>query len=151
MDLTTSFPHSANDKLLGLVSLKRTIDKAKAYNEGTLGDYDYDCPHDKPLFEFLGTDGATFARKVKELDTDDAIAAWVKSSFLGAKSQADIDAFNHAREQWHPEPGTHSAEYFENLREADAPGRTDIVTWFDLLDIDEKRPVPNPTKLDSAA
>lgn len=147
MDLTTSFPRSAKDKLLGLVSLKRAIDKAKAYNEGKLGEYDYDCPHDKPLFEFLGTDGATFAQKVKELDTDDAIAEWVKSSFLTGKSQADIDAFNDARMHWHPEAGSHSAEYFSNLREQIAPDRPEIVTWFDLLDLDEKRPVAHATSL----
>ncbi len=146
MDLTTSFPRSAKDTLLGLVSLKRTTDKAKAYNEGKLGEYDYDCPHDKPLFKFLGTDGATFAQKVKELDSDEAIAAWVKSSLLAGKSQADIDAFNDDRMHWHPDPGSHSAEYFSNLREKIAPGRPEIVTWFDLLDLDEKRPVPEATK-----
>ena len=81
MDLTKTTPRSPKDKLDGLVSFKRVIDKAKAYNEGHLGEYDYDCPHDKPLFEFLGTDGATFAQKVKELDTDDAIAAWVQKEF----------------------------------------------------------------------
>jgi hypothetical protein len=48
---------------------------------------------------------------------------------------------------WHSEPGTPSAQYFENLREQVAPGRKDIVTWFDLLDLDEGRPVPTPTSL----
>jgi hypothetical protein len=147
MDLTATVPRSPKDKLLGLVSLARTIDKAKAYNEGHLGEYDYDCPHDKPLFEFLGTDGAAFAAKVKELQTDDAIAEWIRSAFLSKKTQADIDAFNADRMHWHPEPGSHAAEYFDKLREQVAPGRREIVTWFDLLDLDEGRPVPEPTKL----
>jgi hypothetical protein len=147
MDLTKTVPRSPKDKMLGLVSLKRAIDKAKAYNEGKLGEYDYDCPHDKPLFEFLGTDGTTFAAKVKELDTDDAIADWLQREFLSKKTQAAIERFNEERAQWHPEPGSHSYEYFVNLREKLAPGRPDVVTWFDLLDLDEKRPVPNPTKL----
>jgi hypothetical protein len=148
MDLTITIPRSPKDKLAGLVSLKRTIDKATAYNEGHLGEYDYDCPHDKPLFEFLGTDGATFAGKVKELKTDDAIVDWLKSStLLSKKTQAQIDAFNADRMRWHPEPGSHSAEYFTNLREKIAPGRPEIVTWFDLLDVDEHRPVPQATRL----
>lgn len=147
MNLTTSAPRSPKDKLLGLVSLKRTIDKAKAHNEGTLGEYDYDCPHDKPLFEFLGTDGATFASKVQELQTDDAIADWIRSTLLTKKSQAEIDAFNAERMRWHPEPGSHGADYFNQLRDKIAPGRGDIVTWFDLLDLDEGRPVPEPAKL----
>jgi Domain of unknown function (DUF5069) len=147
MNLTTSVPRSPKDKLLGLVSLKRTIDKAKAFNEGTLGEYDYDCPHDKPLFEFLGTDGPAFAAKVKELGTDDAIADWLRSSSLANKSQAQIDAFNAERMRWHPDPGSHGEEFFKNLRDRIAPGRPEIATWFDLLDLDEGRPVPEPTKV----
>ena len=72
MDLTIEKPRSPKEKLLGLVSLKRVIDKARARNEGHLGEYDYDCPHDKPLFEFLGTNGEEFARKVRELAADGA-------------------------------------------------------------------------------
>jgi hypothetical protein len=147
MDLTMTAPRSAKDKLAGLVSLKRTIDKAKAHNEGHLGEYDYDCPHDKPLFAFLGTNGDEFARKVKELDTDDAIAAWLQSAFLSKKTPAQIEAFNAERMRWHPEPGSPSAEYFDGLRDKVAPGRRDIVTWFDVLDLDEGRPVPVATSL----
>ncbi|MDQ6933624.1 MAG: DUF5069 domain-containing protein [Candidatus Eremiobacteraeota bacterium] len=140
-------PRSAKDKLLGLVSLKRTIDKAKAFNEGRLGEYDYDCPHDKPLFKFLGTDAQTFAEKVRELDTDDAIAHWIHGEYLAKKTSADIEAFNKERMHWHPEAGTPSHEYFLTLRDGVAPGRSDIVTWFDLLDLDEKRPVAHPSTL----
>ncbi len=147
MDLTTTAPRSAKDKLAGLVSLKRVIDKAKARNEGSLGDYDYDCPHDKPLFEFLGTNGEEFARKVKELETDDAISEWVQSTFLSKKTPAEIDAFNAARMRWHPDPGSHSEEFFNGLRQKIAPDRPEIKTWFDLLDLDEKRPVPVATSV----
>jgi hypothetical protein len=147
MDLTTTAPRSAKDRLAGLVSLKRVIDKAKAHNEGTLGEYDYDCPHDRPLFEFLGTNGEEFARKVRELETDDAIAKWVQSAFLSRKTPAEIEAFNAARMRWHPEPGSHSEEYFRKLREQVAPDRPEIATWFDLLDLDEKRPVPVATSV----
>lgn len=148
MDLTQSAPRSAKEKLAGLVSLARTIDKAKAHNQGRLGEYDYDCPHDRPLFEFLGTDGDTFAAKVRELDGDEAIVDWLRrDTNLGRKSQADIDAFNADRMHWHPDPGSHSEQYFNQLRDTVAPGRPQIVTWFDLLDVDEGRPVDRPTPL----
>ena len=147
MDLTTTVPRSAKDKLAGIVSLKRTIDKAKAYNAGSLGEYDYDCPHDKPLFEFLGTDGKEFADKVRQLETDEAIANWARSTALAKKTQAEIEEFNAARTRWHPEPNSHSAEYFKNLRSKIAPDRPDVVTWFDLLDLDEGRPVGVATSL----
>jgi len=146
MDLTKNVPRSAKDKMIGLVSLKRAIDKATAHNDGKLGDYDYDCPHDKPLFVFIGTDGETFARKVKELDTDQAIGYWVQREGLAKKTPGDIERFNGERMHWHPED-EQKQQYFEGIREQIAPGRSDIVTWFDLLDLDEKRPVPAPTRL----
>jgi Domain of unknown function (DUF5069) len=148
MDLATVAPRSPKDKLAGLVSLKRTIDKARAYNEGRLGEYDYDCPHDKPLFEFLGTTGDEFAAKVRALGSDRAIVEWLESSRLGDRSQTQIDAFNAERMRWHPEPGSHSEDYFKELRSKVAPGRPEIVTWFDLLDLDEGRPVPEATRLE---
>lgn len=142
MDLTVDKPRSAKDKLLGLVSLKRVIDKARARNAGTLGEYDYDCPHDRPLFEFLGTSGDEFARKVGELVTDDAIADWVQREFLSRKTPQEVEAFNDSRMRWHPESGSHSAHYFDDLRSKIAPNRPEVVTWFDLLDLDEGRSVP---------
>lgn len=147
MDLTREVPRSPKQKMLGIVSLARTIDKARAYNEGKLGEYHYDCPHDKPLFQFLGTDGVTFAAKVKELQTDENILAWVKRDLLAKKTEAEIERFNEDRFQWHPDPGSDSDKYYKELRAQVAPGRDDIVSWFDLLDLDEKRPVENPTKL----
>lgn len=147
MDLTTTTPRSAKDKMLGLYSLGRVIDKARARNEGHLGEYDYDCPHDRPVFVFLGTTGDEFASKVQELGTDEKIGAWVQREFLSKKSPADIERFNDHRLHWHPNPGDRSYEYFVTLRDKVAPGRDDVVTWFDLLDLDEKRPVTHATKL----
>jgi hypothetical protein len=142
MNLEKTVPRSPKDKLVGLVSLKRTIDKAKAFNEGHLGEYDYDCPHDKPLFAFLGTNGKEFASKVKELESDDAIAQWVQNNGLKGKSPDDIEAFNAERMRWRPDPGTESEAFFKRTLQAIAPSRSDIKTWFDLLDLDEGRPVP---------
>jgi hypothetical protein len=48
---------------------------------------------------------------------------------------------------WHPDPGTDSAAFFDSERKRVAPDRPEIVTWFDLLDLDEGRPVPSPTAI----
>src|SRR5579863_8120143 len=114
MNLTIEKPRSPKDKLIGLLSLKRVIKKAKADNERQLGKYAYDCPHEKPVFAFLGTNGEEFARKVKELGTDDAIADWVQTQFLSKKTPAEIEKYNTERMHWHPEPGSPSAHYFEH-------------------------------------
>jgi hypothetical protein len=141
MDLTKNYPRSAKAKMAGIVSLPRMTDKARAFNAGTLGEYDFDCPHDKPVLAFLGVDGPTFATKVTELRDDAALEGWARQRLAG-KTPDDVAVFNDSRESWRPEPGSHGAEYFESLRHTVAPDRPEIVTWFDLLDLDEKRPVP---------
>jgi hypothetical protein len=137
MDLTKQVPRSPNDTLAGIVSLPRMIDKTHAYNDGTLGEYDVDCPHDKPVLAFLGVDFPTFAAKVKELRYDDAaIEAWAKQ-LLSKKSPEELRSFNESRRTWKPDE--HSLGYFQSLRDKVAPGRTDVTTWFTLLDLDEGR------------
>jgi hypothetical protein len=142
MDLTKNYPRSPHEKMLDMFSLPRVIDKASASNEGTLGEYDYDCPHDKPVLEFLGVDGATFAKKVAELKTDSALADWIKRDTAYAqKSPQDVATFNEGRLKWAPAPGSPGEGYFNQMRANLAPDRTDIKTWFDILDLDEKRSV----------
>jgi hypothetical protein len=137
MDLTKEFPRSPNDMMAGIVSLPRMIDKTHAYNDGTLGDYDVDCPHDKPVLALLGIDFPTFAAKVKALGYDNAaIAAWA-TTLLASKTPQELAAFNDARRHWGPDE--HSMAYFKQLHDAVAPGRTDVTTWFALLDLDEHR------------
>jgi hypothetical protein len=139
MDLTKQAPRSPYETMAGIVSLPRVIDKARANAEGTLGEYDVDCPHDRPVLEFLGVDFATFSAKIKELNYDDAaIAAWAKER-LAKRSPAEIDAFNEARRNWGPDE--HSRPYFDKLHEQVAHDRPDVTTWFDLLDLDEGRSV----------
>ncbi len=140
MDLTQTYPRSAREKMAGIVSLPRMIDKARAAANGTLGDYDYDCPHDKPVLQFLGVDAETFKRKAATSD-DRAMEEWVKSDLLAGKFPRDIQAYNEERLSWRPDPGSHGAEYYDGLRKQLAPNRPEIHTWFDLLDLDEKRPV----------
>jgi len=137
MDLTKEYPRSPNEMMAGIVSLPRVIDKAHANADGTLGEYDVDCPHDRPVLELLGVDFNTFAAKIKELGYDDAkIEAWAKS-LLAKRSPEAIAAFNRERRAWAPDD--HSRAYFDKMKAEVAPNRPDVTTWFQLLDLDEKR------------
>lgn len=137
MDLTKQFPRSPYDELAGIVSLPRMIDKTQANAEGTLGEYDVDCPHDKPVLEFLGIDFAAFAAKLKELGYDTGkVGAWAKP-LVDKHSPAEISAFNESRRNWKPDD--HSQPYFDQMKASVAPNRPDVTTWFKLLDVDEKR------------
>ncbi len=142
MDLTKTYPASVREKMHGIVQLKRTIDKGKAQAAGTIGDYNYDCPMDKHLFEYLGLDGAKLLDAIKNAKNDAEIEAYVKP-FVAKKSAAELERWNEEWVQHAPERGTPAYDYFTKLRNEIAPDRTDVTAWTDLLDLDEKRPVPH--------
>jgi hypothetical protein len=142
MDLTTSYPRSVKDKVAGVVMLGRTIDKAKAKAHGNIGEYHYDCPMDKAVFGFLGIEADPFFDVVKNAKDDSEIEAYAKT-FVDRKSPEEIAGFNDNFVAYKPEPGSDSEKYFLELRSQVAPDRTDVTAWPDLLDLDEKRPVPH--------
>jgi hypothetical protein len=139
MDLTKNYPRSVHEKILGIVQLARTIDKGKAKAHGNLGEYNYDCPMDKALFDFLAMNGDELLAVIKNAKSDAEIEAYCKQ-FIDRKSPAEIERWNHEWVSHKPEGP--SLEYFLNLRNQVAPDRTDVTSWADLLDLDEKRQVP---------
>jgi len=95
---------------------------------------------DKAVFEFLGIDHEALLNEIKT-KSDAEVKDYV-ATFVHKKSPAEIDAWN---TQWlahAPEPGSDGEKYFLDLRSQVAPDRTDVKTWADLLDLDEKRQVP---------
>jgi len=140
MDLTTSYPRSVREKLFGVVQLARTLDKGKAFAEGKNGEYHYNCPMDQHVFAFLGIDHEALIDVIKNAKSDADIEAYVKT-FVDKKTPQEIEAFN---EDWlaHEPDNDESRQYFMELRNQIAPDRTDVTTWADILDLDEKRNVP---------
>jgi hypothetical protein len=143
LDLSTTYPRSVHDKLLGLVQIARTIDKAKGAAGGTIGDYHYNCPMDEHVFSFLGIDHEAFLGVVKNAKSDAEIEAYL-TPFVEKKTPNQIEAWN---EEWvaHRPDSAEAQQYFDELRNAVAPDRTDVTAWADLLDLDEKRNVPKRT------
>ena len=128
--------------MAGIVMLPRTIDKARAFNAGTLGEYHYDCPLDKEVFNFLGADQAEFAKRASDLN-DAQLEHWVRTTFLTKKTPAEITKFNEEFLADAPAPNSESEERFLKIRNRLDPTRTDVVTWPDLLDLEEGR-MPRP-------
>jgi hypothetical protein len=142
MDLTKSYPRSVYDRIDGVVMIARTTDKAKAQANGNVGEYHYNCPMDQAVFALLGIDHDAFLDKVKNAKNDGEIEAYVKG-FVAKTDPAAISKFNSEFVKHAPEKGSEGEKYFLDLRNQVAPDRTDVTTWADLLDLDEKRPVPH--------
>jgi Domain of unknown function (DUF5069) len=140
-DLTSSYPRSVRDEYLGVVQLGRAVDKGIATANGLNGEYNYDCPMDKAVFEFLGIDAGALLDVLKTAQSEAEIEAYLKP-IVDRKSPAEIESFNAHFLEHAPQPGTPGAEYFLELRNQVAPDRTDVTYWADLLDLDEKRDVP---------
>jgi len=139
MDLTKEYPRSVHEKLHGVVQLARAIDKGKATANGNVGEYHYDCPMDQAVFTFLNIDAAKLLDVIKGSQSDAEIEAYV-APFVSVKSAGELDVWN---DEWVTKaPTGDSLKYFLELRAQIAPDRTDVTSWADLLDLDEKRPVP---------
>jgi hypothetical protein len=140
MDLRTGFPRSMRVKLEGHVHLARMIDKCRAVLAGTEGEYIYPCPMDDRLMEFAGITADQFTSTVKANPSDDAVAKWFTQT-AKAHPPAELDAWN--RMMLNRGPSTpEKQEYFNKLRDAVDPSRTDLTSWADLQDLEERRDVP---------
>lgn len=140
MDLTKTTPRSVSEMMLGIVQLARTTDKAKAVVHGNVGEYRYDSPMDQGLFEYLDMDPKAFLNIVKNAKNDSEIETYA-NLFIAKKDSRSIEAFN---KKWlSAVPTGESLKHFQELRTKIAPSRTDVVSWPDLLDLEEGRAVPH--------
>ena len=117
----------------------RMIDKARAYNAKTLGEYVFPCPLDKIILEFLNIDHEEIIHLAQKL-TDEEIVLWIKERCLN-RSEKDKEQIN--QKILERKPNTQeSLNRFNKLRNEINPTRTDITTWVDLLELDENRIPP---------
>ena len=79
---------------------------------------------------------------IKSANSDADISDFV-APYVHAKSDEEIETFNTEWLKHGPTPGTPAEGYFNGMLKELAPERTDITSWADLLDLDEKRTVPH--------
>ena len=140
MDLRNHFPRSMRVKMAGYVHLARMIDKCRAVLAGTEGEYIYPCPMDDRLMEFAGITTDQFTAAVKANSSDDLVEKWF-TRIVKTHTPAELDEWN--RMMLSRGPSTlKKQEYFNTLRDAVDPSRTDLTAWADLQDLEEGRDVP---------
>ena len=139
MDLTKDLPRAANDRLIGIPMLPRTIDKARAKLAGTIGEYVYGdkSSFDRELLGFLELSESEFLDGVRVSPDDDAMIAWLRSH-ARTLSAADIDAF---AVNFLSDGDDHAdrARFQERIKEFPESVRPKIKGWADLLDAREGR------------
>lgn len=134
-DLTQRPPRSTRTRLGGYVLLPRMLDKGRAEIAGKNGEYHYNCPLDQRILGFLGLDPDALRRELATGKGDGEILEWIKTNQTNKRTPEEIEAWSD--EQSKRGPDADSQEFFDGMRQAAGPNRTDIHTWADLLDLDD--------------
>jgi hypothetical protein len=136
VDLTQRPPRSPRVKLGGFVMLPRILDKCRATLAGKNGEYNYNCPADRQFFDWAQVDADKFKAEVKTGKGDGEMLDWVLQN--AARKLSPVDAMTWSAYQEQRAPGEiEKRDFFHDVHKEYGPKRTDIVTWFDLLDLDD--------------
>ena len=135
-DLTKQPPRSPRVRLGGYALLPRCLDKGRATLNGKNGEYHYACPLDQRLLEFAGVDPEAMKKELGKGKGDGEMLEWFQANAKNKRTDAEISVWSAHQEQRAPSDAETRA-YFNKLHETTAPKREDIVTWADLLDVDD--------------
>jgi len=133
-DLTKFPPRSPRVRLGGYVILPRMLDKGRATLAGKHGEYHYACPLDMAFLDFVGIDPEALKKELGKSDSE--ILEWINSHAKNKRTNSEIIAWTHWQENRAPD-NVEGREFFNGIHKAVAPQREDIITWFDLLDMDD--------------
>jgi hypothetical protein len=134
-DLTQRPPRSTRIRLGGYVLLPRMLDKGRAEIAGKNGEFRFNCPLDQRILAFLGIDAEELRAELAKGKGDGGILEWIKIHQRNKHTAAQIEGWS--REQTLRTPDADSREFFNEMLQAAGPHRTDIKTWFDMLDLDD--------------
>ena len=135
-DLRKQPPRSVRVRLGGYAILPRLLDKTRAAIVGTLGEYIFNCPTDQVFLNFVGLDAEALKREAATGKGDWEMLEWIKQNAKHKRDDAEVlNWSDHAVLRAPNSPD--SRDYFSGEHRRIASHRTDLVTWADLLDLDD--------------
>jgi hypothetical protein len=135
-DLTQRPPRSPRVRLGGYAILPRMLDKGRATVAGKHGEFRYNCPLDQQFLDFAGLDAAKMTKQLAQGKSDGEILEWMQKNAKFKRSPLEIAAWSEAQDRRGP-TDVESRQFFQEYHTKLAPSRTDVATWFDILDIDD--------------
>ncbi len=135
-DLLKHPPRSPRVRLGGFVHLPRLLDKARAFAAGKVGDYIYPCALDQRLLEFMGITPDEFLFVVRQGKSDTEMLIWVRQKMAPTRRPHEIASWSDWLENVAPGDAGRHENFSREIRRL-APGRDDIVTTFDRLELDD--------------
>ena len=136
-DLNHRPPRSPRCRLGGYVHLPRLLDKTRAHIAGSAGEYHFNCPMDRHFFDFTGVDAEAFRSAVAAGRGDGEMLEWVGANAAFPRARWEIEAWSGYQERRPPDSDSETRAFFSGLLTRLSRSRTDIHSWFDLLDLDD--------------
>ena len=136
-DLTQRPPRSSRCRLGGYAILPRMIDKGRAEIAGKDGEFNYNCPLDQHVVNFLGFDPAGLRKELEAGKGDGEILAWVNENAKQKRSPWEIEQWSDYMERRGPDGDAETLQYFSEAVGKFSKTREDIRSWADLLDLDD--------------
>ncbi|MDB6030636.1 MAG: hypothetical protein JWM16_974 [Verrucomicrobiales bacterium] len=116
--------------------LPRMLDKGRATINGKNGEYHYNCPLDQRFTAFVGIDANALKEQLAAGKGDGEILEWINTNAKTPRRDDEIASWTAYMDQRTPSD-VDSRDYFHETHSKIASKREDIVTWFDLLDLDD--------------
>jgi len=135
-DLAKQPPRSPRVRLGGYVILPRMLDKGRAQLAGKIGEYKYACPLDEEFLDFAGVHAQAMKKQLATGKGDGDILKWIEAHGKHRRTESEIETWSAWQERRAP-GNPDSRDYFNELHKNVAPKRTDLISWFDLLDVDD--------------
>jgi hypothetical protein len=134
-DLRSRPPRSPHVRLGGFALLPRMLDKGRATIASQNGEYHYDCPMDKHFLNYTGIDPDILKKELAAGHGDSKILEWVEANAVH-REPWEIAQWSSYHDTRTPSD-SETREYFNSMHKDASDLREDIVTWFDLLDLDD--------------
>jgi hypothetical protein len=135
-DLTQRPPRSARVRLGGYVILPRMLDKGRATLAGRNGEYHYNCPLDQHWVKFAGVDPDALLAELKKGKGDGEMLDWITANSPRKPATHEILAWSDYQDRRGP-TDLEQREFYFDYHAKLAPHRKDLVSWFDVLDLDD--------------
>ncbi len=136
-DLTQRPPRSPRCRLGGYAILPRMIDKGRAEIAGKNGEFNYNCPLDQHVVNFLGFDPAGLRKELEAGKGDGEILAWVNEHAKQKRAPWEIEQWSDYMQRRGPDGDAETLQYFAEAVGKFSKTREDIKSWADLLDLDD--------------
>jgi hypothetical protein len=136
-DLTQRPPRSPRSRLGGYALLPRMLDKGRATIAGKNGEYNYNCPLDQHLVDFLGFDAEALREQLAAGKGDGEILEWLVANAQQQRKPWEIEQWSDYMQRRGPDSDAETLTMFTERVGSFSKTREDIKTWGDLLDLDD--------------